>query len=59
MREPMPEDVRSILLKLSTGLLPEVLTEKEVKSLKEYLGDDWFYRLGYSEKLYKRPHESS
>lgn len=55
MTRDMSKDVRNIMFNLSAGLLPENLSKEEVSTLKSHYGDDWFFRLGYSEKKYKKP----
>lgn len=39
----------------SKGLLPDTLSREQVETLEKEYGDDWFWVLGYSEKIYKRP----
>lgn len=48
-------ELLNILLNLAAGLLPEKLTETEVKILEKEYGWDWFNLLGYSEPEYKKP----
>lgn len=45
----------NILLNMNGGLLPEQLSEDEIKLLQEKFGDDWFYKLGYNDQEYKNP----
>ena len=51
----MKESIRKIMNKLTSGTLPEKLSRDEVKELEQELGQQWFFHLGYSEKLYKKP----
>lgn len=44
-----------VIKKLTNGVLPEDLEPKYIAVLKKELGEDWFYRLGYSEKKYTKP----
>lgn len=44
-----------LLLNLSSGLLPENLSQREVGLLREKYGSNWFEELGYSEPNFKRP----
>ena len=56
MRDGIMDDgIRSIMTKLSSGTLPENLSKGEVELLIEEYGDNWFFRIGYSEKKYKQP----
>lgn len=45
----------NLLLNMSSGLLPENLTEEDVELLQKEYGVNWFEELGYTDKLYKRP----
>lgn len=51
----MTNNARKMLLKLSTGVLPESLNKFEVTILEKEFGNNWFWDLGYSEKKYKKP----
>lgn len=48
-------EVQNLCLNMMSGLLPENLTEKEVKLLVKEFGEDWFKKLGYAEPEYKKP----
>ena len=44
------DETNNILLNMSGGLLPENLSENEIKLLEQRFGKDWFHKLGYEEK---------
>jgi hypothetical protein len=48
-------ELQNLLLNMSSGLLPENLTQNEIELLKEYYGENWFEELGYTEPEYKKP----
>lgn len=43
------DNIDSLLVLMSAGLLPKDLTEEEVQTLKEHYGEDWFSEMGYDE----------
>lgn len=49
------EPVNNLLMNMSSGLLPEHLSESDCQLLKEKFGTDWFTELGYDDVNYKRP----
>lgn len=49
------DPVTNLLLNMSGGLLPENLTGDEIDLLAGKYGPDWFEKLGYNEKEYKKP----
>ena len=51
----MFDEVQNIILNLNAGLLPEHLTETEIKLLEGRYGSDWFEKLGYDENKFKKP----
>jgi len=48
-------DLDNLLMNMSSGLLPEHLSVREIELLTEKYGDDWFDKLGYTEPQYVRP----
>ena len=48
-------DVQNVCLNMLSGLLPENLSEREVKLLVKEFGEDWFKKMGYREPEYKKP----
>ncbi len=49
-------ELENLLLNMSAGLLPEYLSNDDVRLLVKKYGEDWFENLGYSEPEYKKPH---
>lgn len=49
------KEVANIILNLSSGLLPENLSQDEILLLEKEFGVDWFGVLGYTEPEYKHP----
>ena len=47
--------LENLLLNLSSGLLPENLSQEEVDLLVDRIGENWFEDLGYNDRDYKRP----
>ena len=45
----------NLLFNMASGLLPEHLSNREIKMLEEKFGRDWFHELGYNESEYKNP----
>lgn len=54
----MCDQLGNLLLNMSAGLLPEHLSEDELKLLEEAYGKHWFELLGYTEPEYVRPASS-
>lgn len=46
---------QNLILNMQSGLLPENLSGEEIVLLREVDGEDWFYKLGYTEDKYKKP----
>lgn len=48
-------EVGNLLLNMMSGLLPEHLSEYEIRLLELEFGENWFDELGYDDEHYKRP----
>lgn len=49
------DEAENLLLNMSGGLLPEYLSDDEVKVMIARYGENWFEDMGYTEPMYKKP----
>lgn len=53
---PNVDETTNILMNMSSGLLPQSLTQHECELVEERLGKNWFEDLGYdNDEMYSKP----